>query len=228
MKEDNYWIKYWQKNKIINQSNDHAKVGRTIKGKPISEIIWKKTLTHIFKEINLKKNDVVLDLAAGSGSLAFPMSLKSKHVIAVDISRKLLDSIPKRKNISVLKGDIRFLKFENNTFDKIIFNFAIQHFTDKEVIELSTKLFSWLKVGGSLYIGDIPDEARLFKFYNNTERKKALFNSILQNKPIIGNWFHKQFLKEVFKSAGFNHVVLKNQPPYFINAHYRFDLWIKK
>lgn len=228
MKEDNYWIEYWQNNKIINQPNDHAKVGRTIKGHPISDKIWKRTLSEIFKQIKLSKNDDVLDLAAGSGSITKPCSSIAKHVVAVDISKKLLSCIPKTKNIRILVSDVRDLKFNNEVFDKIIFNFAIQHFSDKEVIELSHNLFNWVKTGGLIYIGDIPDSTKLFKFYNNYERKQALFKSITTGKPIIGYWFQKQFLKEVFKAAGFKKVTIVNQPKYFMNTHYRFDIILKK
>lgn len=228
MTQNNYWVEYWQKDNIVNKANEHEKVGRTIKGKPISEAAWKKTLTEIFNNLNLTKDDRVIDLGAGSGSITFPCSKKVNHIIAVDISEQLLSNIPKNKNLSIIKKDIRDLNFDKESFDKIIFNFAIQHFSDKEVIELSSKLYYWLNEGGLIYIGDIPDRNKLFTFYNNPERKKALINSILNDKPIIGNWFNKQFLKEVFKHAGFKKVIIKKQPSYFINSHYRFDILLTK
>lgn len=228
MTQNDYWTNYWKTNKIVENDNIHSKVGRTIAGVPISKKDWDKTLKFLAKKLFLTEKDLVLDLGAGSGAISLPFSRIVSKVYAVDISKKLLSSIPAHSNIVKMPEDIRHLKFKEGSFSKIIFYFAIQHLSEAEAVQLFEKMYLWLKKGGAIYIGDIPDQDKLFEFFNTKERKNIFYQSLKDNKPIIGTWFTKKFFLELAKVQKFKSAKIIVQPKYCINSHYRFDLLLKK
>ena len=85
-----------------------------------------------------------------------------------------------------------------------------------------------MKPNGICLIGDIPDLSRKFSFFNNTERQKAYFDSLVKDEPIIGTWFDKEFLQKAGIYCGFNESIVLDQPIDQINSHYRFDLKLVK
>lgn len=228
MADSKYWLNFWKTNAIVNKPGAHEKVGRTINGIAIGEKEWLSVLRDLEMHLELKEDDVVLDIGAGSGVISIPFSQKVKSITAVDISPGLLMEMEQVPRIKTMEADARELVLEPGSFDKIIIYFAIQHFTEEETVRLIGKVFSWLKPGGLLYIGDIPDSDRKFSFFNTTERKAAYFNSLENATPIIGTWFQKDFFLHLGNYLGFRESRVVKQPDYFINAHYRFDVKYQK
>ena len=103
-----------------------------------------------------------------------------------------------------------------------------QHFSLKEAIILLRKVYDFLKPHGVFYIGDIPDEDKIWSYFNNREREQTHFNSILNDKPIIGQWFQRSFIEKAAIFSEFSNVNIIDQPDYQINAHYRFDALLEK
>ena len=227
---NNYWEKFWNENDILGSENLQNQIGRAINKEPISEELWIKTLSYIFNTIEITRKDVVLDLCAGNGLITLPLSEKVKRVVAVDVSKKLISTLNdnKKRNTTLIIENILKLECEENSFSKIIFYFAIQHFTEGEVIFLFKKVNSWLTKGGIFYIGDIPDIERLFHFFNTKEREFAYFNSQEKNTPIIGTWFNRRFMEKLALYSGFSSIEIIKQPNYLINSHYRFDVKLIK
>lgn len=228
MDNGKYWKIFWNTNNIINRNGIHEKVGRTIGGKPIDEEIWNSILIDIENILILNSKDDILDIAAGSGAISIPFAPKVNSVTSLDISEKLLSSMKGIKGINTILADIRNYDFQHECFSKIILYFALQHFNEKETILLFRKIFDWLKPGGICLIGDIPDIERKFNFFNNKERESIYFTSIIKDEPIIGTWFHQEFLKKVGEYVGFKETILIKQPKYYINSHYRFDIKLTK
>jgi cyclopropane fatty-acyl-phospholipid synthase-like methyltransferase len=228
LETENYWEKYWNFNEMILRDGIHQKIGRTINGIPISNEDWESVLNDLTQHLQLKKDDVVLDIASGSGAIALPFSEKVKSITAIDISKKLLDSIESRDNLIKINADIRNYEFEENSFSKIIFYFAVQHFTEQETVCLFSKIHKWLKPSGICFIGDIPDIDRKFNFFNSSDREKIYFQAIASGNPIIGTWFKKDFLLKLSNWSGFKCSKIIYQPTQYINSHYRFDLKILK
>ncbi len=228
MSQENYWVNFWNKNEIINREGVHEKVGRTILGKPISDDDWNLVLQDLSKQLKLNNSDTLLDIAAGSGAIAVPFSKIVHSVTAIDISEKLLQCMKNYPGIEIINADIRTHHFNENQFSKVIFYFALQHFNEKETIQLFFNIHKWLKPDGICLIGDIPDEERKFNFFNTPERQKKYFESIINETPIIGNWFNKKFIQKLGEHVGFTTTELIQQPSGYINAHYRFDVKLTK
>ena len=225
---NDFWINYWRSGVLSVSQNNHSKVGRTIGGVPISDEQWRNSIEFIFKQLGELSGKRVVDICAGSGVLTVPLSKYCHSILAIDIAENLLDGIPKERNIVTQVQDVRKLELGQEKFDVAICYFAIQHFTEQEVIEIFTQVFNVLSEGGVFYIGDIPDVSRRFDFFNNTERRSAFFKSVKDNSPIIGTWFHPHFLQYLGDYTGFSDVQVLSQPDNLIFSHYRFDIIMRK
>jgi ubiquinone/menaquinone biosynthesis C-methylase UbiE len=221
--KDNYWVNFWNTNAIVDKTSAHEKVGRTIAGIPITPEKWQEVLNDLEQQMELKPEDKLLDIGAGSGVISIPFSKKVKQVTALDVSEKLLAEMRNMTGITTLMADAREVEFEAGSFDKAVIYFAIQHFTEEETVRLILKIGKWLRPGGILYLGDIPDVNSKFLFFSKPEWQTAYFDSLVNASPAIGTWFHPDFFDRLGAYAGFSKVEIIRQPAGFINAHYRFD-----
>jgi ubiquinone/menaquinone biosynthesis C-methylase UbiE len=226
----NYCERYFGQDKYINNNNFHFQVGRTINKQPIDEMTWMQTLDYIEEIMELKRSDDILDLCAGNGLIAIPFSKICNTVTAVDICEPLLKNnvINTCSNIKIIKSDILELDFPNTVFDKVILYFSLQYFTKQEALIILHNVYKWLNYGGLFYIGDIPDQEKLWTFYNTEEREKVYFKSLQEDNPIVGEWFTKTFIKKAGYYSGYSSVRVVDQQSFMFNAHYRFDAILRK
>ena len=127
-------------------------------------------------------------LEAGCGKRWGLASEEIKYdLIGVDISREALEIRQKLENDleSYFVGDLREIKFENETFDVIYSNFVLEHIQGAERVLENFK--DWLTPGGIMII-QVPD--------NNST---AVFAT-----RIIPHYFHVLFYRYVnkFENAG--------------------------
>jgi ubiquinone/menaquinone biosynthesis C-methylase UbiE len=226
MKNDDYWINFWkEQTKEVENINKHEQVLRTSNGEPISEKLWKLTLSELSSAINTKPSDDILDLCSGNGLISKYISEQVNSVIAVDVSENLLKSIDTRKylNIKTIISDIRILEFENNKFNTIFIYAGIQYLTECETLKLFEKIYKWLKPGGILFLGDIPDRNKLWNFYNTEERKSFYFSDLKVNKNYIGTWFNRDFFENLSSYIGFKKAYLIEQHADLLNSASRYD-----
>lgn len=230
MNERAYWKKHWEFNDKFKSDNPQVKVGRTVFGEPISNKSWEKTLGFLRTKLQLRKEKNILDLCCGNGLVSIDFAKHVKKVFSVDFSKNLIRDLQAHKiaNIDASCEDVNELNYKSNTFDVIIIYFAIQHFNHTETTLLIKKAHGWLKKGGMLYIGDIPDEKKIWQFFNQKKYRKKYFESIENSSPIIGNWFTKEFYNYLGEYLNFKNVEIINQKKYMINNHYRFDVLMTK
>lgn len=228
--KNDYWVTFWTTNQIIENENPQCQVGRTINKIPIGPQEWQFHLSEIERVLDLKPGDTLLDLCAGAGLLAMPLSLKCKSVTAIDVSEALLKKIDTSlyPSITVIKEDVRSVRLPSEAFSKGVMYFALQFFSERETIGVFETIYQSLMPGGIFLIGDILDIDRLFVYHNKPEWVTAYFNSIKNNAPEVGTWFKKEILMEMAKYVGFSGATVLSQHPDLINSHYRFDLLLTK
>ena len=95
--------------------------------------LWKKRFVEI---IDIKKNDIILDVGSGSGDIAIEI-LKEKlstFLYLFDLNKEMLSEgkkrLKKEKNIKYFIGNAENLNFENNFFDKYTISFCLRNVTD--------------------------------------------------------------------------------------------------
>ena len=95
--------------------------------------LWKKRFVEI---INVKNNDLVLDVGSGSGDIAnelIKQKLKIKLYL-LDLNEEMLDQGKKKfkniKGINYIIGNAEKLEFKNNFFDKYLISFCLRNITE--------------------------------------------------------------------------------------------------
>jgi ubiquinone/menaquinone biosynthesis C-methylase UbiE len=81
-----------------------------------------------------KHNDIILDVATGTGHTAIAFAKANSRVIAIDITKEMLlqAKIASKQanvdNMSFLEADAHNLPFRDNVFDIVACRFAVHHF----------------------------------------------------------------------------------------------------
>jgi ubiquinone/menaquinone biosynthesis C-methylase UbiE len=224
--EDSLWKTYYKESPALKSNHAQVRVMRTKFGVPISEDDWKKTVNFLKRKLRLSKNKRVLDLCCGNGLLSLTFAKYVKEVLAIDFTQEMIEELNDHqiKNIHTTIADANTLKLTKGTFDIIIIYFAIQHFDRSETVRLIKKAKRWLKKGGIIYIGDIPNEQKVWDFFYKKEFRFKYFEGLVNSQPVLGTWFFKSFFLYLGEYLGFKKVEIIKQKKYMINNHYRFDV----
>ena len=188
------------------------------------DIYWRKKALGMIKD---KKNNLVLDIATGTGDLAIEANkiLQVDKIIGVDISEGMLN-VGKEKikklglteKIELQMGDSEKLLFNDNTFDTVIVSFGVRNF--ENLLKGLTDMCRVLKPGGTCLVVEFSKPASFpFKQFYWFYSTKIL--------PIIGKLVSKDssaysYLPEsvkafpdgkafldVFEQAGFKETSVK-------------------
>lgn len=188
------------------------------------DIYWRKKALSMIKD---RKNNLVLDIATGTGDLAIEANkiLKVDKIIGVDISEGMLN-VGKEKikklgltdKIELQMGDSEKLLFGDNTFDTVIVSFGVRNF--ENLLKGLTDMCRVLKPGGTCLVVEFSKPASFpFKQFYWFYSTKIL--------PIIGKLVSKDssaysYLPEsvkafpdgkafldVFEQAGFKETSVK-------------------
>lgn len=107
----------------------------------------------VFSSLAIKSDSNVLDLCCGDGHITYHFySLRAKSIFAIDFDRNAINHARKNFNISNIEfhlGDIR-TDIPDRLFDNIIWDAAIEHFTENEITNIMAKIKSVLKEDGIL------------------------------------------------------------------------------
>lgn len=150
--------------------------------------IWRRKTIRLMQSKNPK---VILDVATGTGDLAFAAykKLKPDKIIGLDLSNGMLEVGRKKiKNkklqdkLEFVQGDSENLPFNDNFFDSVMVSFGVRNF---ENLNMGLKeIFRVLKPGGNLYVLEFSKPKKfpikqLFAFYS-----KAIL-------PLLGSFISK-------------------------------------
>ena len=168
----------------------------------------------IIKALDIKANDVVLDIASGTGEPAFSIAAIAKNgeVYATDLSEEML-TIARTyadergiNNIEFKVADVSDLPFKNNFFDKISCRMGFMFFPDMQLA--ANEMFRVCRHGGkvAICVWDAPE--------NNdwsATITKVLSNHIeipepQESAPGMFRCARPGLVKQLFESAGFKNV----------------------
>ena len=111
---------------------------------------WKQEL---IKKIKIKEQDIILDLATGSGDLLELIKEKSNCIcVAYDSNMKMMMQAKKKlkkHKIFYINGIAENIPFKTNTFDFITLSFGLRNFTHVQKSLVEIKRF--LKKRGKFY-----------------------------------------------------------------------------
>jgi demethylmenaquinone methyltransferase/2-methoxy-6-polyprenyl-1,4-benzoquinol methylase len=132
--------------------------------------LWKRDLIDF---INIKEGGKYLDLACGTGDIAFLILEKAEkegkniHVTLCDENSEMVEIAKTRfsnQNVSFLLSSAEELNFAENEFDGIFISFGIRNFTNIE--KALEKLHFSIKKGGSLFCLEFFSDVSRTLFFN--------------------------------------------------------------
>jgi SAM-dependent methyltransferase len=89
----------------------------------------------LFERLPLTSDNLVLDVAAGTGHVARRLAPQVRAVVAVDATRAMLEQGREHAppNVLFVHADAAALPFLDDSFDVVVTRFAIHHFDDPAV-----------------------------------------------------------------------------------------------
>ena len=111
--------------------------------------LWKKRFV---ETVDLKKNEIILDVGSGSGDIASEILKENlpTSLYLLDLNEEMLlegrKRLRKEKNIKYFIGNAEKLNFENNFFDKYTISFCLRNVT--EYLLSIKEAYRVLKPGG--------------------------------------------------------------------------------
>ncbi|APC92066.1 MULTISPECIES: bifunctional demethylmenaquinone methyltransferase/2-methoxy-6-polyprenyl-1,4-benzoquinol methylase UbiE [Francisella] len=197
--------------------------------------IWKK---QTIAKSAVRKGDNVLDLAGGTGDLAYKfcqMVGSQGKVILSDINSSMLE-VGKEKltnkgcvgNIEYVQANAECLPFPDNYFDCIAISFGLRNVTDKD--KALASMYRVLKPGGRLLVLEFskPIIALLSKFYDEYSFKALPFlgkiitqdaESYKYLAESIRKHPDQETLKRMMYDAGFDNVEYQNMTGGIVALH---------
>ena len=179
--------------------------------------IWRK---RVLKEVDPKPGQVVLDLAAGTGSSSIVFLKPGVRVIASDFSNGMLEVGRQRHpELEFVFADAMKLPFENNSLDAVTISFGLRN-VEKPKVALQ-EMLRVLKPGGKVVICEfsrvtVPGIRNLYEFY--LKRILPRLSSLLAKNSAaydyladsILAWPKQKELASWLTEAGFTDVNYKN------------------
>ncbi len=115
----------------------------------------------IIQDLNLGKEDMIIDMGCGSGELAINLARHCKKVCAVDISPKMIDlckrKIEQNHIDNVLTVCAGFLSYEHSgeLVDAAVSNVVLHHLPDFWKQIALNNIYHLLKHGGKFFLFDV-------------------------------------------------------------------------
>lgn len=207
---------------------------------------YKYIYKDISEKLSINKSDDIFDIGTGDGKIIEYLSKKCKSSTTID-SKEVINSIPHKKKITYLKGNIH-QKGKNikKRFDKILVYSVVQYFHNlEEVTKFIYLCLRLLKESGVILIGDIPNEDMNLRYQKtrNYKKQRIIFDKKrMHNMPELEKKFFFTnskvksvkftdkklfFLLKKFNTLKYEAYILpqKKELPYSVK---RVDLLIKK
>ena len=162
--------------------------------------------------------DRLLDVATGTGFLAFEFANHVLEVIGIDFTDEML-AIAKQckadngvKNVVFESADVESLPFEDNSFDIVSCRFALHHFMHPE--KAISEMTRVLKNGGKLVLSDITSSEDITKSEYQNEMETI-------RDPSHVKHYRPSEIKQMLNDRGFEILHFEDWPANFV-----FNEWI--
>ena len=162
--------------------------------------------------------DRLLDVATGTGFLAFEFAKHVSEVIGVDLTVEML-AIAKEykadnniKNVIFELADVDSIPFEDNSFDIVSCRFAFHHFIHPE--KAISEMTRVLKHGGKLVLSDITSSEDITKSEYQNEMETIRDPSHVKN-------YQSSEIKQMLNDRGFEILHFEGWP-----ADFTLNEWI--
>jgi len=230
------WKEFWQTYPERNSDLDaYQQVGKTIKGNAISEKQFKVLINDVVDTLELKEDDVVMDLCCGNGLITKEFGTGVKEVVGLDFSAPLIEHANKNnklKNIKYLIYDAKELDNLKNGYDnyfsKVLCYEALAFFNEKEFSKLLDTLIEFSKPNAMFYFASVLDGKKKFNFFNTFRKKMWYLKMKFTGEAVgLGKWWKMSAIKKIVARKGLKCTIF-DQNQTLHTEHFRTDILIKK
>lgn len=168
----------------------------------------------IISLINPKEDDVILDIAAGTGEpgLTITSMLRAGKVISTDLSEGMLEVAREKakkrgiNNYETKVADVSNLPFDDNSFDAISCRFGFMFFPD--MLLAATEMFRVLKPNGRMAtsVWNVPEKNFWVTSMMNTISKNIEIPKPPPGSPGMFRCANADLMKQIFYNAGFKNI----------------------
>lgn len=168
----------------------------------------------IIKELNIKKDDKVLDIASGTGEPALTIAQIATEgkVVAADIAEKMLDTAKENaqkkgvQNFETVIADASELPFESNSFDKISCRMGFMFFPDMQ--SAANEMYRVLKDGGKMAtcVWHTPQKNTWITGLMSIINKNIQLPPAPEGAPSMFRCAAPGFIKSLLQNAGFKNI----------------------
>lgn len=200
------WKRKWDSYPRQFEENDFARqVESTIGGQPYGLEQIEVIVDRIASAMDLRPNDVVLDICCGNGLFTAKLAARVARIVAIDFSEPLL-AIARRHhqpaNVEYRLGDARGLgRLDLNgsgTFDKALMLGALQYFSKREFEEIIDDLFTRPPQGlRMLFLGSVLDQRTKWAMINSPQKKLMYSYYKLSGTDALGTFWHPSYIDAV-------------------------------
>lgn len=163
--------------KLIAQLFDNLTTAKSVTGENVTQVAGRVA----FEQLELKSEDVLLDVGTGTGDKAIAAARICRQVIGIDISRRSLE----RARIKAERENLNNVIFVYGAFEepcaelnlalyditKILAVYSLHHLPDQLKKESLTTLANLLHRPGRMVIGDI-------MFFEDPNKHREKFNEV--------------------------------------------------
>lgn len=236
------WRDYWSEVEPLQsaQLEDALRqVGKTTMGVPIGVEHLALILKAIREALELSRQDHVVDLGCGNGLVSEGIASEVASVLGLDVSPRLVADANRFRAHETLRfavGDFTDPALladwpgteEVGPVWKWYAYEVIQHLSAEELGLFLKTVASRVRSENSgpgeslrLFLGSIPDRARIRDFYDTPERWALYERNRAAGVEQIGTWWKQEDLQALAEASGFTCRILPQDPSLY-TAHYRF------
>jgi ubiquinone/menaquinone biosynthesis C-methylase UbiE len=226
------WRKYWSEYpKRFARTDYFRQTKLTIGGRPISDDEWQSLVETVLAELDLKSDDLLLDLCCGNGVLTYRLAQHCRAVVAVDFSSPLI-AIARtdhaRENIAYIEADVRSLaslpEVQSRRFDRVLISAGLQYFSATDLPGLIQAISPLLSDSGFSLFTAILNIHKKRLFYNTPGRRFRHLLARLRRQDEMGTRWDPAYIQRVVRKEGLECEVLSGEGQY--PCTFRFDLRI--
>jgi predicted TPR repeat methyltransferase len=232
------WKLFWENYRNIlpkNQDELFFQVGKTIEKKPINKLVFEYMVRDIATYLQLKPNDILLEMCCGNGLLTKPLSKLCLNVLAFDFTTHLIETAEiynKEENIEYNVGDAKsdffnVFNYKKQKPNKFLMNDSLAYFTPNDLIDILEKIIENTS-DFFFYITGVPNFDKKTNFYNTPERLKVHLEdeqTDFATNNGMGRWWVISDLENIAKKYSLDLSIIS--PPEEISNYRMNILFIK-